>query len=131
MPGGETGDGMAAPFAIQVGLVQVRAQKREHCPVAIGEIRSARAEKEQPDGPAGPDGQPRRIGQEQLERVLHPLRPVNVGVHGGAVPLPRRVEVRDLYDAAQVPGAVGITERLAVPVVLPVRRFQVLRRAAV
>jgi hypothetical protein len=42
------------------------------------------------------------------------------------MPLPGRIEIRDLDDAAQVAGPVGIAARLAVPVVLPVRRLQVL-----
>jgi hypothetical protein len=59
-----------------------------------------------------------------------PLRPVNVGVHAGAVPLPGRVEVRNLHDAAQVASAVRITAGLAVPLVLPVHWLQVLRCTA-
>ena len=31
---------MAAPLGVQVGLVQVRAQEREHRPVTLGEVRS-------------------------------------------------------------------------------------------
>ena len=99
---------MAAAFGVEIALVHVRAQQREHRTVALGEIRPGPAEKEQPQGPAGPSGQPCRIGQEQLELMLDPLWPVNVGVHAGAVPLSGRVEVRDLYDTAQVPGAEAV-----------------------
>jgi hypothetical protein len=74
LPGGEPGDWVAAPLGVQVGLVQVRAQQCEHRPVALGEIRAGPADEVQPDSPAGPGGQPRRIGQAQLEIMLGPQR---------------------------------------------------------
>ena len=40
--------------------------------------------------------------------MLDPLRPENIGVLAGAVPLPRGVEIRGFDDAAQVAGALGI-----------------------
>src|SRR5947207_1046304 len=53
------------------------------------------------------------------------LVPVGLGavlVHAGAVPLPGRVEIRDLDGAAQVAGALGVAAG-AVPVVGPERRL--------
>jgi hypothetical protein len=43
----------------------------------------------------------------------------SVAVHAGGMPLSGRVEVRDLRDAAQVAGAVGIAAGVAGPVVVP------------
>jgi hypothetical protein len=107
LPGGELGDGVAAAFGVQVGLVQVRAQQGEQRPVALGEVRAGPADKVEPHRPPGPGGSPRRTGQAQLELMLRPQGPVILAVHAGGVPLPRRVEVRDLHDGAQVAGAVG------------------------
>src|SRR5215467_21187 len=53
--------------------------------------------------------------------MLDPVRPAAVAVHAGAVPLPGRIEIRDLDDAAQVAGAVRVAAS-AVPEVLPERR---------
>jgi hypothetical protein len=39
LPGGEPGNGVAAPLGIEIGLVQVGAQQGEDRPVAVGEIR--------------------------------------------------------------------------------------------
>ena len=100
----------------------MRAQQRKHGPVTLGEVRPGPAEEEQPNGPAGPGARPRGIGQGQQKLMLDPVRPVEVAVHARAVPLPGRVEIRDLDDTAQVAGALGITAGLAVPPVLPVRR---------
>ena len=79
---------MAAPLGVQVGLMQVRAHQREHRPVALGKVRAGPADEVQPDGPAGPGGRPRRIGQAQLEIMLGTPRPVKAAVHAGGVPLP-------------------------------------------
>ena len=129
LPRGQPGDRVAAPLGVEVGLVQVRAQQCEDRPVPVGEVRPGPAEKVQPDGPAGPGARPRGIGQAQLKLVLDSLRPENIGVHAGAVPLPRGVEVRGFDDAAQVAGALGIAAELAVPVAgpeaLPERRVRV------
>src|SRR2546423_2816718 len=46
-------------------------------------------------------------------------------VQAGAVPLPGRVEIRDLHEATQIAGAVRVAARTA-PVVLPERRAVVL-----
>ena len=51
--------------------------------------------------------------------MLDPLRPDAVAVHTGAVPLPYRVEVRGLDDAAQVADAERVAAGLAVPVMGP------------
>jgi hypothetical protein len=67
LPGGELGDGVAAPLGIQEGLVQVRAQQREERPVPLGEVRPGLTEEEHPDGPPGTGGPPCRIRQAQLE----------------------------------------------------------------
>lgn len=72
-------------------------------------------EQDQPQGPPGPGG------QVQLQMVLDSVRPEGVVVEAGAVPLPGRVEIRDLDDAAQVAAAVRVAAD-AVPVVLPARR---------
>jgi|SRR5690348_634886 len=58
--------------------------------------------------------------------MLRPKGPVIVAVYAGGVPLPGRVEVRDLHDGAQVAGAVGVAAEFAVPVLLPVRSLQIL-----
>jgi len=42
------------------------------------------------------------------------------------LPLPGRIEVRDLHDGAQIAGTVGVAAELAVPVLLPVRPLQIL-----
>ena len=81
LPGGEPGDGVAAPLGVQIGLVQVRAQQREQRPVPLGEIRPGLAEEEHPDGPPGPGGLPRRIGQAQLELVLDLQWPVDIEIN--------------------------------------------------
>ena len=61
--------------------------------------------------------------------MLVPLRPENIGVLAGAVPLPRGVEIRGFDDAAQVAGALGIAADLALPMAgpeaLPERRVPV------
>jgi hypothetical protein len=62
LPRGEPGHRMAAPLGIQKGLVQVRAQQREHRPVPFGEIRPGPAVEVQPDGAPGSSAQPRGIG---------------------------------------------------------------------
>src|SRR5690348_3490449 len=54
--------------------------------------------------------------------MLVPVGLAAVLVRAGAVPLPGRVEIRDLDDAAQVAGALGVTAG-AVPVVRPERRL--------
>jgi hypothetical protein len=51
--------------------------------------------------------------------MLESRRTESVAVHAGGMPLPGRVEVRDLRDAAQVAGAVGIAAGVAGPVVVP------------
>src|SRR6516165_9576727 len=51
--------------------------------------------------------------------MLVPLRPEDIPVHASAVPLPRGVEIRDLHDAAQVAGALGIAAELALPMAGP------------
>src|SRR4029077_1856289 len=56
VPRGEPGDGMAAAFGVQVGLVQVRAQQREQRAVTLGEVRAGPAAKIQPHDPPGPNG---------------------------------------------------------------------------
>ena len=76
----------------------------------------------QPDGLPGPGAWPRGIGQEQLKLMLVPLRPEDIAVHAGAVPLSRGVEIRDLHDAAQVAGALGIAAEPALPVAGPEAR---------
>jgi len=131
VPRGELGDGVAAAFGIEVGLVQVWPQQREQGAVGLGEVGTGPPEEEQPQGPAGAGGltAPGRQGQHQL--VLNALWLVEVAVHAGAVPLAGRIEVRDLDDAAQVAGAVGITAGLAVPVVHPVRLRVSLVRSVV
>src|SRR5580693_1802805 len=129
LPGGEPGDGIAAPLGLQVGLAQVRAQQREHRPVPLGEIRPGPAVEVQPDVPLGPGAQLRGIVQAQLKLMLYPVGPVIVAVHAGAVPLPRGVEIRGFDDAAQVAGALGIAADLALPMAgpeaLPQRRVPV------
>ena len=55
--------------------------------------------------------------------MLDPIGAEHLGIHGGAVPLPGRVEVRDRGDAAHVAGAVGVGAADAVPVELPVQLF--------
>src|SRR6516162_11422886 len=73
----------------------------------------------QPDDSTGSGVQPRGIGQAQLKLMLVPLRPEDIPVHASAVPLPRGVEIRDLHDAAQVAGALGIAAELALPMAGP------------
>jgi hypothetical protein len=70
LPGGEPGNGVAAALGVQVGLVQVRAQQREHRPVTLGEVRPGSAVQLQPQVPPGPGGVRRRFGQAQHESVL-------------------------------------------------------------
>ena len=109
---------MTAPLGIQVGLVQVRAQQREHCPVTFGEVRPGSAAKVQPYVPPRPGGSRRRLGQAQHEMTLQPQHPYIIGVHRSGMPLPGGVEVCDLDDAAQVTGAARVAAELAFPVVL-------------
>jgi hypothetical protein len=63
---GEAGDGMAAPLGIQEGLVEVRTQRREHCPVTLGEVEPGPAVEVQPDLPPGPGARHGGTGQAQL-----------------------------------------------------------------
>jgi hypothetical protein len=79
---------VAAPFGIQVGVVQMGAQQREQRAITLGEVRAGPAEEEQPHGPPTPLGSPWRFGQAQLELMLDPLRPVIVAVRAGGMPLP-------------------------------------------
>ena len=116
------GDRVAAALGVEVGLVQVRAQHGEQVTLAAGEIRAGPADEDQPQGPPGPGGQPGAGGQAQRQLMLVPVGLAAVLVHAGAVPLPGRVEIRDLDDAAQVAGALGVAAR-AVPVVGPERRL--------
>jgi hypothetical protein len=88
LPGGELGDGVAAVFGVEVGLVQVRAQQHQQRAVTLGKVRPGPAGEDQPRGPPRPKGWPRRFGQAQLEPLLQPLRPVDVAVHSGGMPLP-------------------------------------------
>src|SRR5215475_15915022 len=57
--------------------------------------------------------------------MLEPQRPVDAAARADGMPLPGRVEVRDLDDAVQIAGPVGIAARLAAPVVFPVHRCRV------
>jgi hypothetical protein len=93
VPGGELGGGAAAAFGVEVGLVQVGAQQGQQCPVALGEVRPGPAAQQQADGAQGPGG------QAQQHFVLDPAGAEHLAVHGGAVTLPGRVEVRDRGDA--------------------------------
>ena len=79
------------------------------------------ADEDQPQGPPRPGGRPGAGGQAQHQLMLVPVGLAAVLVRAGAVPLPGRVEIRDLDDAAQVAGALGVAARAA-PVVLPERR---------
>jgi hypothetical protein len=63
LPGGEPGDGIAAPLGIQEGLVQVRTQQRKHRPVTLGEVEPGPPAQVQPDVPLRPGGPRRRFGQ--------------------------------------------------------------------
>jgi len=45
LPRGEAGLAAAAAFGIEVGMVQVRAQQRQQCPVALGELPARAAKK--------------------------------------------------------------------------------------
>jgi hypothetical protein len=110
--GGEHRDGMTAAFGVEVGRAQMRAQQGEQVAVGLGEVTARPAEQEQPQGAAGNLAGAR--GQGQHELVLDALRPVQVAVHAGAVPLTGRVEVRDRDDRAQVPGPVGVAAGQAV-----------------
>jgi hypothetical protein len=99
--------------------MQVRAQQREHRPVALGEVWAGPAGQGQAHIPAGLSGPRWRFGQVQHERVLEPQWPVVIGVHTCAVPLPGRVEVRDLYDAVLSVLAGSVYTVLAIPVIFP------------
>jgi len=122
LPGGEPRHGVAAPLAVQVRPVQVRAQRYEHRPVPLAEVRPGPAEKEQPHGPAGLNDRGGPAGQRQHEIVFESQRPVDAAAGADGMPLPVGVEIRDLHDTAQVAGPVGVAALLAVPVMLPVHR---------
>ena len=62
----------------------------------------------------------RRGGQGQHQSVFGPQRPVDAAAGADGMPLPGRVEIRDLDDAAQVTGPVWMTAHLTLPVELPV-----------
>src|SRR5262249_47867758 len=99
VPRGEPGGGVAAALGVEVGLVQVRAQHGEQVAVAFAEVPAGPAEQDQPQGPPGPGGLAGTGGQAQHQHVLDPVRPASVVVEARAVPLPGRVEIRDLDDA--------------------------------
>ena len=112
----------AAALRVKVGLVQVGAQQGEQRAVALGEVRPGPAAEDQPHDLPGPGNPAGASGQAQYELVLDPAAMDNVVVHAGAVPLPGRVEVRDLCDAAQVAGAVRVAAGFAGPeIVVPER----------
>jgi len=68
LPGGEPGDGVAAAFGVQVGLVQVGAQQR---PVPFGEVRAGPSPEDHADGAQVPGG------QAQQHFVLMPHRRIS------------------------------------------------------
>jgi hypothetical protein len=43
----ESGEGMAATFGVQIGLMKMGPKQREHVPVTIAEVHSGLAEEEQ------------------------------------------------------------------------------------
>ena len=131
LAGGEPGDWVAAPFGVQVGLVQVRAQQHQQRPVTLGEVRAGASVKDQPHIPPGRGGRLRQLRQGQHEMVFHPLRPYAVGVHSRTVPLPRRVEVRGLGDGTQVTGADWMAADQAIPVMGPEHPIPFLGEAGV
>src|SRR4029077_13566945 len=90
-------------------------------PVALGEISARPAEEEQPQCPAGSGRIARTCRQGQHEGVVESERLIDAAP-ADRTPLPGRVEIPDLDDAAQVTGPVGIAAQLAVPEVLPAHR---------
>jgi hypothetical protein len=100
-------------------VVQVRAQQREDRPVTFGKVKPGPAAEEQPHGLPRPGEPPGASWQAQSELMLDSRQADSVAVHAGGMPLPGRVEVRDLRDAAQVAGSVGIAAGVAGRVVVP------------
>src|SRR5689334_3191472 len=85
----------------------------------LGEIRPRPAVEEQPHGLPAPGNPPGAGGQAHRELMLDSRRAHSVAIHASGMPLPDREEIRDLRDAAQVAGAVGIAAGVAGPVVVP------------
>jgi hypothetical protein len=65
----------------------MRAQQGQQTAVGFGEVTARPAEQEHAQGPAWAGDLAGACGQGQHELVLDALRPVQVAVHTGAVPL--------------------------------------------